>query len=75
MRESRPKPLVVGQRTELRDGRQFKLLVLEPSTHDYLLDVEGFKHFPAAEGLALGRGNCGNYHFEDEDGRLARDRA
>jgi hypothetical protein len=50
MRERRAKPLVVGQRTELRDGRQFKLLVLEPATRDYLLDADGLKHFPPPKG-------------------------
>jgi hypothetical protein len=50
MRKKRVKPLVVGQRIELRDGRQFKLLVLEPATRDYLLDAEGLKHFPPPKG-------------------------
>ncbi len=50
MRKRRPKPLVVGQHTELRDGRQFKLLILEPATRDYLLDVDGLKHFPPPKG-------------------------
>jgi hypothetical protein len=50
MRKRRPKPLVVGQETELRDGRQFKLLILEPATRDYLLDAEGLKHFPPPKG-------------------------
>jgi hypothetical protein len=41
---------VIAQGTELRNGRQFKLLVLEPATRDYLLDVDGFKHFPPPKG-------------------------
>jgi hypothetical protein len=53
MRKKRAKLLVVGQRTELRDGRKFKLLVLEPATRDYLLDVDGLKHFPPPKRLAL----------------------
>jgi hypothetical protein len=48
MRKRRAKPLVVGQRIELRAGREFKLLILEPATRDYLLDVDGLKHFPTA---------------------------
>jgi hypothetical protein len=50
MRRRRPKPLVVRQHTELRDGRQFKLLILEPATRDYLLDVDGLKHWPPPKG-------------------------
>jgi hypothetical protein len=48
--QKRAKPLVVGQRTELRDGREFKLLVLEPATRDHLLDVDGLTHFPPPKG-------------------------
>ena len=50
IRPRRPKPAVIAQRTELRDGRQFKLLILEPATRDYLLDVDGLKHFPRPKG-------------------------
>ena len=50
MRKRRTKPVVVGQRTELRDGLQFNLLVPEPATRDYLLDVDGLKHFPLPKG-------------------------
>ena len=50
MRKKRAKPLVIGRRTELRGGRQFKLLVLEPAMRDYLLDVDALKHFPPPKG-------------------------
>jgi len=50
MRKRRPKPLVVGHHTELRAGREFKLLILEPATRDYLLDADGLKHFPPPKG-------------------------
>jgi hypothetical protein len=50
MRKRRPKPLVLGQHTELRGGREFKLLILEPATRDYLLDADGLKHFPPPKG-------------------------
>jgi hypothetical protein len=49
-RPRRPKPAVIAQGTELRDGRHFKLLVLEPATRDYLLGVHGLKHFPPPKG-------------------------
>ena len=50
MRKRRTKPVVVGQRTELRDGLQFNLSVPEPATRDYLLHVDGPKHFPPQTG-------------------------
>jgi len=50
MRKRRPKPLVVGHHTELRAGREFTLLILEPATRDYLLDADGLKHFPPPKG-------------------------
>ncbi len=50
MRKKRAKPLVIGRYTELRAGREFKLLILEPATRDYLLDADGLKHFPPPKG-------------------------
>jgi hypothetical protein len=50
IRPRRPKPAVIAQRTELRAGREFKLLILEPANRDYLLDVDGLKHFPPPKG-------------------------
>jgi hypothetical protein len=50
IRPRRPKPAVIAQGTELRAGREFELLVLEPATRDYLLDVDGLKHFPPPKG-------------------------
>ena len=50
MRKKRAKPLVIGKRTELREGQQFKLLILEPATRDYLLDADGPRNFPPPKG-------------------------
>jgi hypothetical protein len=50
IRPRRPKPAVIAQATEFRDGREFKLLVLEPATRDYLLDADGLKHWPPPKG-------------------------
>jgi hypothetical protein len=50
MRKRRAKPWVIRSGTEFRDGRRFKLLVLEPATRDYLLDADGLKHWPPPTG-------------------------
>lgn len=41
IRPRRPKPAVIAHGSELRDGRQFKLLVLEPATRDGNYPFEG----------------------------------